>query len=300
LRISEVTRRDIADALTVEGVQWNGRFEETQFLARLFDLNRLPSTDGRFRTAEGDIWQHRVNNDDWDYYWVFQDSRFNLIGCDDDLYLSFLCEMIHPVVRPDSSEAEKIRQLFNSFLATDGYEIIEKTKISGKPVFIGRKQIGSSHPIVSSLKIKFEKADTTYVVQQITRMETAVENDPGLAIGTAKELIETCCKTILDEHGVDVPKDADLSALVRLTCKSLSLTPDDIPEKAKAADVIRKILMNMATITVGVAELRNYYGTGHGKTAKAKGLQSRHARLAVGAASTLALFLLETHEFRRK
>ena len=131
-------------------------------------------------------------------------------------------------------------------------------------------------------------------------METAVENDPGLAIGTAKELIETCCKTILDEQGVVAQKDTELPGLVRLTCKALSLTPDDIPEKAKAVEVIKKILMNMATITTGVAELRNYYGTGHGKTAKARGLQPRHARLAVGAASTLALFLLETHEYKRK
>lgn len=178
MKISEVTRRDITDALMVEGVQWNGRFEETQFLTRLFDLNRLPSTDGRYGTAEGDIWQHRVNNDDWDYYWVFYDSRFNLIGCDDDMYLKFLCEMIHPVVRPDTSEAEKIRQLFNSILDADSYEIVEKTKISGKPVFIGRKKSGSLHTIVNPLKDKFEKADTTYVVQQITRMETAVDNDP--------------------------------------------------------------------------------------------------------------------------
>jgi hypothetical protein len=58
------------------------------------------------------------------------------------------------------------------------------------------------------------------------------------------------------------------------------------------------ILSNLATITNGIAELRNSYGTGHGKDSKAKGLGSRHAKLAVGAASTLAVFLLETHNER--
>ncbi len=81
MRISQITRRDIADAITVEGVNWNGRLEESEFLVRIFDLNSLPSTDGRFKDAAGDIWQHRVNNpEDWSDDWIFRDERFNLMG----------------------------------------------------------------------------------------------------------------------------------------------------------------------------------------------------------------------------
>jgi Abortive infection C-terminus len=87
--------------------------------------------------------------------------------------------------------------------------------------------------------------------------------------------------------------------LTKLAVKALELTPDDIPEKSKAVDIIRRLLSNLATITQSVAELRNYYGTGHGRAAGAKGLGSRHAKLAVGAASTLAVFLTETHNERR-
>ncbi|MDR3231671.1 MAG: abortive infection family protein, partial [Synergistaceae bacterium] len=36
-------------------------------------------------------------------------------------------------------------------------------------------------------------------------------------------------------------------------------------------------------------------GTGHGKDGRSKGLSTRHARLAVGAASTFVRFLFETH-----
>ena len=52
----------------------------------------------------------------------------------------------------------------------------------------------------------------------------------------------------------------------------MELTPDDIPEKSKAVDIIQRLLSNLATITQGVAELRNHYGTGHGKAAGSKGL----------------------------
>ena len=58
---------------------------------------------------------------------------------------------------------------------------------------------------------------------------------------------------------------------------------DDVPQAAKGAEMVKRVLSNLATIVQGVAELRGLYGTGHGKDGKARGLQPRHARLAVGA-----------------
>lgn len=50
----------------------------------------------------------------------------------------------------------------------------------------------------------------------------------------------------------------------------------------------------------GIAELRNLYGTGHGRDGKAVGLQPRYARLAAGCAGVLATFLFETHSEKPK
>ena len=269
--------------------------EEAEFLSRLFNLGSLPSTDRRFKDAAGDIWQHRVNNYDWEANWVFYDPRFSLMNGDDDSFLAFLCETIHPIVRPDPAEAERICQLYNQYLRNDGFQILEKTRLSGKPVFVGRYVGVGITPAISTAKETLGGTDPGYVAQQITRMEAAVANDPALAIGTAKELVETCCKTILQARRIQFGKSADLPELVKLTIKGLELTPDDIPDKAKAADTMKRLLSNLATITKGVSELRNHYGTGHGKTAGSKGLGPRHAKLAVGAASTLAVFLAETH-----
>jgi len=299
MKITQVTRRDIIDAIHIEGVNWSGRLEEPEFLGRLFDLSSLPSTDPRFRNAAGDIYQHRINNDDWDDDWVFYDKRFNLMNSDDEIFLRFLCETIHPDVRTDVTEAERLCQLYNSFLKHDGFQLVEKTRLSGKPVYIGRYIGTLSAPAIKAAKDVLISADASYIAQEITRMESAVINDPGLAIGTAKELVETCCKTILGERGITIPNNADLPQLVKLTSKELQLTPDDIPDKAKASDTIKRLLSNLATITQGIAELRNQYGTGHGKHANAKGLTSKHAKLAVGAASTLAVFLVETHQIRK-
>ena len=206
--------------------------------------------------------------------------------------------MLHPVVRPDGEEVERLRQTFNSLLGNDGYEIVERGRISNRPVFAARLVAAGGGPASKKLKAAFEHATMTYVVQQITRMEAAIDADPGLAIGTAKELVESCCKTILSDRKTPIDRSADLPTLVKQASKALSLTPDDIPDKSKAAETIKRLLSNLGSITSGVAELRNSYGTGHGKDGRARGLQPRHARLAVGAASTLALFLIETHEVR--
>ena len=78
----------------------------------------------------------------------------------------------------------------------------------------------------------------------------------------------------------------------------MELTPGNIANHAKAGDTIKRLLSNLATITQGIAEVRTSYGTGHGKLNVNKGLQPRHAELAVGAASTLSVFLAETHKVR--
>ncbi|MCX5933008.1 MAG: abortive infection family protein [Cyanobacteria bacterium] len=78
--------------------------------------------------------------------------------------------------------------------------------------------------------------------------------------------------------------------------KELKLVPEGIPDAARGADVIKNLLSNLGTIGNGLAELRGLYGTGHGKHGRSASLNARHAKLAVGAASTLAVFLFETHK----
>ena len=151
-------------------------------------------------------------------------------------------------------------------------------------------------PSLSPLKEHAQVLNANHLAEQIRRLEASVESDPSLAIGTAKELIETCCKTILAERGKPVNGTPDISTLTKETFKELKLVPEGIPEAARGADVIKRLLSNLGTIGNGLAELRGLYGTGHGKDGSSKGLSPRHAKLAVGAASTLAVFLFETHK----
>lgn len=138
-RITEVTRMRLFDALRLRNTDWAGRLEEAEFLKRIFNLNAFESYDSRFKTAEGDIYQHRSNNDDWELDWIFTDERFGLSRGPDSVLLRFLSEMLHPVVRTDEAELQRLLELFNSLLVRDGYALVPVDTISGYTIYGGQR-----------------------------------------------------------------------------------------------------------------------------------------------------------------
>lgn len=133
----------------------------------------------------------------------------------------------------------------------------------------------------------------------IDRINASIETDPSLAIGSTKELIEATLKTILNGYKEDYDeKKDDIPKLLKQVQKLLELAPEEVDNAKKGADIIKKILNNLSSVAVGIAELRNLYGSGHGRGQQPKGLTARHAKLVVGAGTTLCSFLLETYEYR--
>lgn len=188
-RITTVTRQHIADKMQLDKLWYHGRLNEPGFLARIFDLKSMKSKDSRYDNAYDDIYQHMVNNTDWDYDWIYTDPRINLLHSEDILYLRFLSETLHPLVRSDTDEISRLLEIYNSNLEADGYEIIQTDEISGKPIYTGgQKIIGQAHLAAKKAEIK-KYLSTAYVNSKINIMNEAVNKDTDLAIGTAKELL---------------------------------------------------------------------------------------------------------------
>lgn len=140
------------------------------------------------------------------------------------------------------------------------------------------------------------RLDITELNRHAGRIRRGIEQDPAQAIGSAKELLETVLKTVLGIEGEEGRED--IQALLRRAQRDLDLDPKDVDGTLPGADTLRRTLSNLGQIVVGVAEMRNLYGTGHGRR-RARELQVAHARLVVNAATTLATFLLEVAEARR-
>lgn len=130
-----------------------GRLSEIDFLKRIYDLKSLQSFDNRFDDAEGDIWQHTINNDDYEEGWIFEDDRFELLNGDDEVLLKFLCAVFHPAVRYESGYWKEFLDAVNGLLRNDGYELYPESKISGRDVYGWRKY----NPEESSLFVPFSQ-----------------------------------------------------------------------------------------------------------------------------------------------
>ena len=196
--ISEVTRRGIIDFLLASGTSWSGRLQEDDFLARLYDLGQMPSTDHRIRNAAGDIRQHRVNWRDWEDDWVFFDSRFRILHGSDEDFIRFLCETLHPVVRPDEAEVQMLVDQYNRQLAVDGWRLVEVKQLSGKPIFGGQK--GAARAEIFEEPTGWQKVDRQ--LQEVRlRLDTAKTEEQFQAVGL---LCRECLISVAQElHHVE-------------------------------------------------------------------------------------------------
>lgn len=141
-----------------------------------------------------------------------------------------------------------------------------------------------------------EKFSSEYLSKQIELMLRMQIENPTEAIGKAKELIESCCKTILDSMNVPWDKKDNMSKLTDKTLNLLNLTPESIQGADPVCKNIKAVLGNLRGITTQLAEIRNPYGSGHGKSASFTGLETRHAKLAVGCSITFVTFIWDTYE----
>ena len=65
-------------------------------------------------------------------------------------------------------------------------------------------------------------------------------------------------------------------------------------------DDLKKILSGILSVVDGIGAFRTHASSAHGQGRKLYNLKPRHARLAINSAHTMALFVLETWDERRR
>lgn len=120
-------------------------------------------------------------------------------------------------------------------------------------------------------------------------------SDPEGAITTARTLLETVTKRILDETGEYYSEKDDLPKLYHLAAAKLNLAPNQHSE-----DAIKKILGGATTLVNGLGTLRNKLSDSHGRGGLPVRPSPRHASLAVNTAGAIATFLVETFNEGRR
>lgn len=115
----------------------------------------------------------------------------------------------------------------------------------------GRVVRDSHEPALEDLVDKIITVDLEQLRVNIQRIRGAIEEDPALAIGSSKELVEATCKAILAGRGVTFSASADIPDLVALVAKKLNLVTATVTDATKGAQSIRRVLGSLANTVQG-------------------------------------------------
>lgn len=113
--------------------------------------------------------------------------------------------------------------------------------------------------------------------------------EPEGAITSARTLIESILKYILDEQEIIYNDSAELPELYKEVAKSLNLAPEQHQEQ-----IFKQILGGASSVVSGLGALRNKLGDAHGKSKRTVKPSDRHSELAVNMAGAIAMFLFRT------
>ncbi len=149
-------------------------------------------------------------------------------------------------------------------------------------------------PADAEIAVALLRLDADHVHEAWDKALARRATDPDGAITMARTLVESVCKTILDDLGEPYDAKAELPTLYNTVAKKLALAPTQ-----HELVVIKEILGGCYTVVNGLASIRNRMSDAHGQGKKPLKATPRHAQLAVNVAGSLAMFLVETHEERK-
>lgn len=198
----------------------------------------------------------------------------------DDDYGGCVLRVLELMVHEDRDNIRRIEEFI-------GLEAWLKTN---DPALYAELYSGAPLPL-EAVEAAISVLDIVELNNQLARIKHSIRSDPALAVGSAKELLETVMKLILTAENVAFNGD-DIPALLKKVQKALALDPKVVDKTTAEGQVLMRTLNNLGQVVVGVAETRNLVGTGHGRVTGAQ-VSAIHARLVVNASATLATFLVE-------
>lgn len=135
-----------------------------------------------------------------------------------------------------------------------------------------------------------------HIERHVEALEEAVVKNPGLAFDLAKVLIESTCRTVLQERSVHYDDREDLPKLFRSVVQHLPFLPVDTSDAVEVRSSLRQTLQGLNIAIQGICELRNQCGfASHGSGEPRPAMEGIQALLAAQAADTIVGFLHRVH-----
>jgi hypothetical protein len=127
--------------------------------------------------------------------------------------------------------------------------------------------------------------------KEFDRALANVESDPPAAVTAACAILESLFKVIIADEKLTLPSDHSVLPLWKIVQAHLGAQPGNATDPH-----VRQIQQGLSSALQGIAGLRSNAGSAHGRGPGAPAVEARHARLAVHAAHTLVVYILESRK----
>jgi hypothetical protein len=190
----------------------------------------------------------------------------------------------------DETKGYAVVEHLNRILDADGFAIA---------IVAGRARVlpkGGAGVAITTFTAKVRILDFDTVELDVARALANTSVDAEDAVTAACSLLESVCRSILIELGSPLPPKKDIDGLIRAVQERLSLSPGRTGLPVDIEQDVRQVLGGLTSVAKGIGALRTHAGDAHGREKGFRRIDARIARLAITAASSIALFLIETWE----
>src|SRR5438128_2248005 len=165
---------------------------------------------------------------------------------------AFIQDLVNPLHRREDEQKAIVDKL-DPLLRRDGFTLAKGGRVSGYPIYQVQQTIpAGSHPaeeLISEALASFDEAGVHEAWQKALERRSS---DPEGAITSAKTLLETVCKHIIEEGGSTYGENDDLPKLYHLAAGQSNLAPSQHTEA-----VFKSILGNCQAVVGLLSSLRN-------------------------------------------
>lgn len=158
----------------------------------------------------------------------------------------------------------------------------------------GKISTGTSAPS-KTLEQIIRDRDLISIHDEFDRAIKNVDTNPRESVSAASNILESVCKTYIEDEGLEMPKKQDLQPVWSIVRKDLGFDPSKVGDRD-----LKEILSGLISIVSGIGALRTHKSSAHGSGRKRYRLEPRHARLAIHSAHTVVTFIIESWDKKRK
>lgn len=153
---------------------------------------------------------------------------------------------------------------------------------------------GSSAPS-KSLQELIKGRNVPAIEAEFDRALANVNSEPREAVSAACNILESMFKVYIADENLEMPQKQDLQNVWKVVRGDLGFEPGSIQD-----DDLKKILSGILSVVDGIGAFRTHASSAHGQGRKLYNIKPRHARLAIHSAHTIALFVLETWDEKKR